>query len=125
MPVTAAAEFAAKMQDATQTAEHDMMGQMGMIQRSYYLGVDSDNMLQGFTKTAAVMPLLGKKGVDAANMLAPMLVMMDQAGMKGEAAGNAIRKVVQLSMDSEKLGKANKLLAGRRARRRGVGLALG
>lgn len=112
MPVTAAAEFAAKMQDATQTAERDMMGLMDMIQRSYYLGVDSDNMLQGFTKTAAVMPLLGKKGVDAANMLAPMLVMMYQAGMKGEAAGNAIRKVVQLSMDAEKLGKANKLLAG-------------
>lgn len=112
MPVTAAAEFGAKMQDATQTAEKDMMGLMDMIQRSYYLGVDPTNMLQGFTKTAAVMPLLGKKGLEASNMIAPMLVMMDQAGMKGEAAGNAIRKVVQLSMDAEKLGKANKMLKG-------------
>lgn len=112
MPVTAAAEFGAKMQDATQTAEKDMMGLMDMIQRSYYLGVDPTNMLQGFTSTAAVMPLLGKKGLEASNMIAPMLVMMDQAGMKGEAAGNAIRKVVQLSMDAEKLGKANKMLKG-------------
>ena len=42
MPVTAAAEFASKMQDATQTAEGDMMGLMDTIQRTYYLGVDSD-----------------------------------------------------------------------------------
>lgn len=112
MPVTAAAEFAAKMQDATQTSEKDMMGLMDTIQRAFYLGVDPTNMLNGFTKMAAVMPLIGKKGVDAANMLAPMLVMMDQAGMKGEPAGNAIRKVAQLSMDAGKLAKANKLLAG-------------
>jgi len=112
MPVTEAAEFAAKMQDATQTTEADMMGLMDTIQRSFYLGVDANNMLQGFTKVAAIMPLLGKKGLEASNMLAPMLVMMDQAGMKGEAAGNAIRKVVQLGMDAEKVAKANKMLAG-------------
>ena len=112
MPVTAAAEFAAKMQDATQTAEGDLMGLMDTIQRSFYLGVDPTNMLQGFTKVGAVMPYLGKKGLEASNMLAPMLVMMDQAGMKGEAAGNAIRKIVQMSMNAGKLSKANKMLAG-------------
>lgn len=112
MPATEAAEFAAKMQDATQTTEADMMGLMDLIQRTYYLGLDSGNMLQGFTKAAAVMPLLGKKGLEASSMIAPLLVMMDQAGMKGEAAGNAIRKVVQLGMDAEKLGKANKMLHG-------------
>ena len=37
MPVTADAEFAPKMQDATQTAEGDMMGLMDTIQRAYYL----------------------------------------------------------------------------------------
>lgn len=112
MPVTAAAEFAAKMQDATQTSEKDMMGLMDMIQRAFYSGVDPTNMLQGFTKMGALMPLIGREGLEAGNMLAPMLVMMDQAGMKGEAAGNAIRKVVQLSMDAEKLAKANKMLKG-------------
>ena len=112
MPVTEAAEFAAKMQDATQTAEGDLMGLMDTIQRAFYLGVDPTNMLQGFTKVSAVMPYLGKKGLEASNMLAPMLVMFDQAGMKGEAAGNALRKVVQMSMNAEKLGKANKMLKG-------------
>lgn len=112
MPVTAAAEFAAKMQDATQTSEKDMMGLMDVIQRAFYLGVDPTNMLQGFTKISAVMPFLGEKGLQASNMLAPLLVMMDQTGMAGESAGNAIRKVVQLSLDAEKLAKTNKMLAG-------------
>ncbi|MFV0680320.1 phage tail tape measure protein, partial [Ottowia sp.] len=48
MPVTEAAEFAAKMQDATRTTERDMMALMDVIQRTFYLGVDSGNMLQGF-----------------------------------------------------------------------------
>ena len=112
MPVTAAAELAPKMQDATQTAEGDMMGLMDTIQRAYYLGVDPTNMLQGFTKISAVMPFLGEKGLQASKMLAPLLVMMDQTGMAGESAGNAIRKVVQLSLDADKLAKTNKMLAG-------------
>lgn len=111
MPVTAAAEFAAKMQDATQTSEKDMMGLMDVIQRAFYLGVDPSNMLQGFTKMSAVMPFLGEKGLQASHMLAPLLVMMDQTGMAGESAGNAIRKVVQLSLDAGKLAKANRVLA--------------
>ena len=45
MPFNQAALFAAKLQDATGTAENDMMGLMDTIQRSFYLGVDSNNML--------------------------------------------------------------------------------
>lgn len=58
MPATAAAEFAAKMQDATRTTERDMMSLMDLIQRTYYLGVDSGNMLQGFTKLSPVLTTL-------------------------------------------------------------------
>lgn len=117
MPLPAAAEFAAKMQDATQTVEGDMQGLMDMIQRTYYLGVDSGNMLQGFSKLAPVMSMMGKKGLEASNMLAPLLVMMDQTGMAGESAGNAIRKVVQAGFDAKKLKKTNAML-----RRKGVKL---
>ena len=109
---TEAAEFAAKMQDATQTTESDMMGLMDLIQRTFYLGVDSSNMLQGFTKVGAAMSIIHDKGLTAAKTLAPLLVMMDQAGMSGEPAGNALRKVFQLSLDEKKLGHANKLLQG-------------
>ncbi|EBM8857775.1 phage tail tape measure protein, partial [Salmonella enterica subsp. enterica serovar Derby] len=46
----AAAEFAAKMQDATGTASEDMMGLFDTIQKAFYLGVDDTNMLSFFTK---------------------------------------------------------------------------
>ncbi|MBX9612439.1 MAG: phage tail tape measure protein [Burkholderiales bacterium] len=112
MPAVQAAEFAAKMQDATRTTERDMLGLMDLIQRTFFLGVDSNNMLQGFTKLSPVLDTLKKQGLDAANSLAPMLVMMDQSGLVGEAAGNGIRKVIQAGLDAKKLGKANDLLAG-------------
>lgn len=112
MPVAAAAEFSAKMQDATRTVEGDMMGLMDVVQRTYYLGVDPGNMLQGFTKMSPVLSILRKEGLGAAQDLAPLLVMMDQAGMAGESAGNAIRKVFQAGLDAKKVGKGNDALAG-------------
>lgn len=114
-PVAEAAEFAAKMQDATRTTEQDMLGLMDTIQRAYYLGVDDNNMLQGFTKLSPVMGIIKKQGLAAANTLAPLLVMMDQTGMAGESAGNAIRKVFQSGMDAKRFGKANAALADLKA----------
>lgn len=108
MPVTEAAEFAAKMQDATRTSEKDLMGLMDTIQRGFYLGVDSNNMLEGFSKISPALDIIKKKGLDAANALAPLLIQLDQTGMEGGAAGNALRKIFQMGMDTDKVGKANK-----------------
>lgn len=110
MPVTEAAEFASKMQDATRTVDKDMMGLMDTIQRAYYLGVDSDNMLQGFSNLSPVLGLLRQEGLQASNTLAPLLIMMDQTGMAGQSAGNAIRKVFQAGVDVKKLEDANEVL---------------
>lgn len=108
MPADQAAEFAAKMQDSTRTAEGDMMGLMDTIQRTFYLGVDPNNMLNGFAKLSPALSILRKSGLDATNTLAPLLVMMDQTGMAGESAGNALRKVFQSGLDLTKVAKANK-----------------
>ncbi|AQT95928.1 phage tail tape measure protein [Pseudomonas azotoformans] len=110
MGATEAAEFAAKMQDATRTSEKDMMGLMDTIQRGFYAGVDPTNMLQGFSKIAPVMDVIKKSGIDAAKELAPLLIMMDQAAMEGGSAGNAFRKIFQAGLNQEKVEKANKLL---------------
>jgi len=108
MAYTEAAEFAAKMQDATRTTEKDMMGLMDTIQKSFYLGVDSGNMLQGFAKISPALSIIKKEGLEAAKMIAPLLVMADQSGMAGEAAGNAYRKIFQSAMNADsKLTKAN------------------
>lgn len=112
MPSEEAAEFAAKMQDATGTTEKDMMGLMDVIQKGFYAGVDPTNMLQGFTKISSAMDILHTKGLDGAKMLAPFLVMADQKGMAGESAGNAYRKVFQMVMDTKKVGNVNQDLKG-------------
>ncbi|HEH9409755.1 TPA: phage tail tape measure protein, partial [Aeromonas salmonicida] len=108
MPFDQAALFAAKLQDATGTAENDMMGLMDTIQRSFYLGVDSGNMLGAFTKLTPAMGILRKSGLEAAKVLAPLVIMADQAGMAGESSGNAYRKVFQMSMNTGKIAKATK-----------------
>ncbi len=110
MPATEAAEFAAKMQDSTRTAEKDMMGLMDTIQRTFYLGVDPQNMLAGFRSLGPVMGLIRKEGVEGANALSPLLTMLDQASLEGEAAGNALRKIFQGGINLKKVGKANSLL---------------
>lgn len=106
MPFSEAAEFAAKMQDATKTTEGDMLALMDTIQRTFYLGVDSGNMLQGFSKLAPAIDTIKMKGLAGAQALAPLLVMADQLGMAGEASGNAFRKVFQGGMATDKVRKA-------------------
>ena len=113
MPVEAAAEFAAKMQDATRTPEKDMMKLMDSIQRAYYLGVDPTNMLQGFSKIAPAMDIIRKQGLDATAAFTPLLVMMDQAGLEGSAAGNAFRKIFQGSLNVDKVKDVNDMFKAR------------
>lgn len=108
LPFEEAAEFAAKLQDATKTTEGDMMGLMDTIQRTYYLGVDKTNMLSGFAKLAAGMKTIKAEGLKGAQAMAPLLVMADQAAMAGEAAGNAYSKIFGKMMDT---GNVQKQLA--------------
>ncbi|SEQ30765.1 phage tail tape measure protein, TP901 family, core region [Rosenbergiella nectarea] len=107
MAPTDAAEFAAKLQDATQTSEKDMMALTDIIQKGFYAGVDPDNMLQGYAKIGSAMDIIRKKGIDAAKVFAPLLVMADQSSMAGESAGNAYRKVFQSMLDVKSVKAAN------------------
>lgn len=111
-PKAEAAEFAAKLQDATKTSEKDMLALMDTIQRTFYVGVDPQNMLGGFAKLSPALTILRKEGLEAANALAPLLAMADQSGMTGETSGNAYRKILQMSIDAKKVGKGNSELAG-------------
>lgn len=112
MAPTAAAEFAAKLQDATQTSEKDMMNLMDLIQKGFYAGVDSGNMLRGFSNISSAMSIINQKGIEAAKTFAPLLVMADQTGMAGESAGNAYRKIFQAALDSKNIQSVNDDLKG-------------
>ena len=108
MPFDQAAEFAAKLQDATKTTEKDMMSLMDTIQKMYYLGADSTNILGGFKNLTSTMAVIGKQGKEFVNTVAPLLVMADQAGMNGDSAGNAYRKIFAGMMDTDSINKALK-----------------
>ncbi|WP_071058754.1 phage tail tape measure protein [Pelistega sp. MC2] len=110
LQVEQAAEYAAKMQDALQAPESEMLKITDGMQRMYYAGVDASNILAGFSKAAPALKTLGKSGHDAFQELAPMLAMFDQSGMDGAAAGNALRKVLSRSIDNERLFDANEEL---------------
>ena len=108
-----AAEFAAKMQDATRTASKDMMGLFDTIQKAFYLGVDDTNMLSFFSNVSSVTKMVSKDGLTASRALAPIAVMMDQMGTQGEKSGNAIRKIFQAGFDTKKIKSVNKSLRSR------------
>lgn len=106
----AAAEFAAKMQDATGTTSKDMMSLFDTIQKAFYMGVDDNNMLQFFGKASSAMKLVSKDGLKAAQAMAPLAIMLDQASMAGESAGNAMRKVMTAGFDRKKMKEANQMI---------------
>ncbi|HEX8963634.1 MAG TPA: phage tail tape measure protein [Rhodocyclaceae bacterium] len=108
MAPTAAAEFAAELQHATRTTDAEMMQLMDVIQRTYYIGVNQTDMLQGYAKLSPALSILRQEGAGAAKALAPLIAMTVKSGMAGEASGNAFRKIFQLSMDAKKVAKANK-----------------
>ncbi len=113
MAPTEAAEFAAKLQDATQTTEKDMMSLMDLIQRGFYAGVDPGNMLQGFANISSAMDIIKQKGLGCCKTFSPLLVMADQAGMAGESAGNAYRKIFQATLDAKNIKGINDGLKGK------------
>ncbi|WP_107832016.1 phage tail tape measure protein [Neisseria subflava] len=101
----AAAEMAAKLQDATRGTEKEMLAIMDQVQRLYYAGTDDTNILGAFSKLSPALDTLKIKGESAMKMMSPLVGMLDQAGLSGESAGNALRKVFTRMMDTEKIAK--------------------
>lgn len=104
----AAAEMAAKLQDATRGTEKEMLAIMDQVQRLYYAGTDDSNILGAFSKLSPALDTLKIKGESAMKMMSPLVGMLDQAGLSGESAGNAMRKVFTRMMDTEKIAKVTK-----------------
>ncbi len=105
----AAAEMAAKLQDATRGTEKEMLAIMDQVQRLYYLGVDDNNILGAFSTLAPALDLMKVSGEQAMKTMGPLIAMLDQSGMSGEKAGNALRKVFDRSLSVEKFEKLKKL----------------
>ena len=104
----AAAEMTAKLQDATRASEKEMLAIVDQVQRLYYTGVEDGNILGAFSKLSPALDVLKIKGEAAMKQMGPLVGMLDQAGLSGESAGNAMRKVFTRMMDTKKIAKATK-----------------
>jgi len=114
-PEEAAAKMA-KMQDSLRATEKEMPEVADLMQRANYLGADMSFMQSAMGNAAPVMDVMKVQGAEAMRMLAPMAVMMNQAGMEdGGSVGNAVRKIYDRAMSKKKVGKANEALKKARA----------
>lgn len=101
----AAAEMTAKLQDAMRATEDEIKGVIDQVQRLHYVGVEDSNIQGAFEKMAPALDILKIKGEAAMKTMAPLVGMLDQSGLVGESAGNAMRKVFTRMMDTEKIAK--------------------
>jgi TP901 family phage tail tape measure protein len=101
----------AQLQDSTGTSEKDMVSLADQIQRGANLGVDTDFMVEAYSKASPIKGTMHMQGIDYAKAIAPILTMANQSGMNdGGSAGNALRKIVQQSIDLKHIKGANKLM---------------
>ena len=100
------AEMAAKLQDAVRATEGEMLGLVDTVQRMYYAGVEDQNILGAFAKLSPALDIAKIKGEEALRTFGPLIAMLDQAGLSGESAGNALRKVFTRAMNSANVRKA-------------------
>src|SRR5260221_151868 len=112
MPAKEAGEFAAQLQQATRASAGDMAALADTVQRTSHLGLDPTGMVKGLDAIGKALPQLGQQGARSGQMFAPLLLMLNDASISGEAAGKAVGNLVKNSMDPAKLGQVNKMLAG-------------
>lgn len=111
MPAKEAGEFAAQLQQATRASAGDMAALADTVQRTSHLGLDPTSMVKGLDAIGKALPQLGQQGARSGQMFAPLLLMLNDASISGEAAGKAVGNLVKNSMDPARLGQVNKMLA--------------
>ncbi len=105
-----AAVFMAKMSDATKTTEKDFGELTDTLNRAFFKGTDTTNQLGFFTKLAPALKTAHLEGLEAVKVFTPLMTLLDQKmAMKGDTAGNAVGKIIQATVDSEKVAKGNAL----------------
>lgn len=107
-PADAAAEMTAKLQDAMRATEDEIYGVIDQVQRLHYVGVEDSNIQGAFEKMSPALDILKIKGEAAMKTMSPLVAMLDQSGLVGESAGNAMRKVFTRMMDTKKIAKVTK-----------------
>ena len=98
LPYEQAAEIAAKLKEATGTAEADMLKFMDTIQRVGHQGVQSGEMMYAFARSAGALKQFGIQGVEQANKMASVYAQLIKSGASGETVGTGMSSVLNRAL---------------------------
>jgi TP901 family phage tail tape measure protein len=107
MAPEAAAEFVAKLKEATGTADSDMLAFMDTIQRLAHLGVSSTEMMYSFARSAGALKQVKVQGLEATQQMSALYAILIKTGASGETVGTASGTILNALLDKKKLADAN------------------
>lgn len=105
-----AAEFAAKLKEATGVADGDMLKFMDTIQRVYHQGVSATEMMYAFARSAGALKQVKIQGLEASREMSALYAILIKTGMSGETVGTGMGAIINTLMDTKKIREANDLL---------------
>jgi TP901 family phage tail tape measure protein len=90
-----AAESIGKLGRAFGISGQEMVPFADTLQRALHMGGDLEQMQYAMSRIAGPMKMLGKQGLAAANEMVPLVALLGQAGLQGEAIGTGIQNMVE------------------------------
>ena len=114
MTPDAAAAFAAKMKEATGTADKDMLGLMDTIQRVYHQGVDPSQMMLAFARSAGALNAVKVQGLEATREMSALYAILIKTGTSGETIGTGTGTILNALQDTKKMAGINAALKARK-----------
>lgn len=105
-----AAEFVAKLKEATGVADADMLGFMDTIQRVYHQGVDATQMMYAFARSAGALKAVKVQGLEATREMSALYAILIKTGSSGETVGTGMGAILNALQNAKKLGEVNKVL---------------
>lgn len=108
LPYEEAAKMAAKLKEATGTADSEMLQFMDTIARVNQLGVETGEMQYAFSRSAGALKLLNIQGLDASKSIASVYAQLIKTGASGETVGTGMTSIFSSFMNADKMAKFNK-----------------
>jgi TP901 family phage tail tape measure protein len=105
-----AAEFAAKLKEATGVADADMLKFMDTIQRVYHQGVSATEMMYAFARSAGALKAVKLQGLEASREMSALYAILIKTGMSGETVGTGMGAILNGLQDTKKIAEVNAVL---------------
>lgn len=109
-----AAEFAAKLKEATGVADADMLGFMDTIQRVYHQGVNATEMMYAFARSAGALKAVKIQGLEATREMSALYAILIKTGMSGETVGTGMGAILNGLQDAKKIAEVNAVLTAQK-----------